>query len=115
MEHRLHKRYEAGISAQVSLRGSALADAVMENVSARGMLIRTQGQRLRRHQLVNVQFRLPLEGGVRVFQVKAMVVRLTETGAGLEALDYGMGAHPALNTLVDYLRYHAEAPMRAVG
>lgn len=114
MEHRLHQRHEAGITAWVSKRGSEPAEVRIVNVSRGGLLIEAPALRLWPHQLLDIHFQLPFEGRIHRFAVRTMVVRLSGKAAGLEALNGGAAGHAALGALVDCLKQHGRELMLAV-
>lgn len=83
MEHRLGIRHPVAVTTILHPRESAPVIGLAREVSISGMFVEVKSRKLVMNSLIEVEIRLPADEAGKNFRWLAMVIRKTETGAGL--------------------------------
>ncbi len=100
MERRWGLRKPVEIDVVIDNQPECLLRGQIGNVSVGGLYVRTEPGNLSKNSQVELVLMLQQDKGTRVYRMAAMVVRLTDDGAGLMFDQYDVNAFRALVVLL---------------
>lgn len=100
MERRWGLRKAIEVDVVIDNQPASLLRGRIGNVSIGGLFVRTEAKNLRKNAQVELVLMLQQDSGTRIYRMPAMVVRLTQDGAGLMFDEYDVNAFRALVVLL---------------